>query len=86
VSPQLYKLKILILPLELASPGSVEAGRRGCNCPPRENRADKGLDVSVDETKRGFWIADDCPLHRDVLGPFAGPVSIVARVHKHASQ
>jgi len=67
VTPQMYRFKILVLPLGLASPGSLEAGRRGCNCPSRENRAGKGLDVAPDGAKRGFWIADDCPLHWNSL-------------------
>jgi len=63
----LHYFKILILPSDLAHPGSPEARRRGCTCPSRENRAGNGLEVSVDETKRGFWIVDDCPLHRNTL-------------------
>ena len=63
----LYRFKIFVVPLSLAPPGSTEAGRRGCDCPSRENRGGKGLDVAVDGMRRGFWIGDDCPLHKDIL-------------------
>jgi hypothetical protein len=48
-------------------PASREARRRGCTCPVRENRAGGGWDVSDDDTRKGFWIDEDCDTHRACL-------------------
>jgi len=39
---------------------------RGRTCPVAENRAGAGLAVSDDRKLKGFWIGDDCAIHRNI--------------------
>jgi hypothetical protein len=59
------RFKIVRVDPERPSPASLDARRRGCTCPVSENRAGVGWDVSDDRSLKGFWIADDCPIHHE---------------------
>jgi len=59
------RFKILRLDAEGMLPASQDAQRRGCTCPVAENRAGAGWAVSDDRKLKGFWIADDCAIHRN---------------------
>jgi hypothetical protein len=48
-------------------PGGADARERACRCPVDENRSGAGWEVSSDRTLRGFWIVEDCPMHRQLL-------------------
>jgi hypothetical protein len=48
-------------------PGSADARKRACQCPIDENRSGAGWEVSSDRALRGFWIVEDCPMHRQLL-------------------
>lgn len=47
---------------ENGAPGSDEALAAGCKCPVLDNGHGRG--VGGDGEARGWWISEDCPLHR----------------------
>jgi len=57
--------KILQVSIGAVLPGSTAARKRECTCPIEENRSGAGLEVSADRSRRGFWIDEDCHIHRE---------------------
>jgi hypothetical protein len=58
------RFKILQVDAEGTLPASRDARSRGCTCPLQENRGGGGWAVSDNDALRGFWIAEDCEIHR----------------------
>jgi len=61
------RFKILRVGTTTVTPASRDARAGGCKCPVRENRAGGGWGVSDDETLKGFWINEQCPVHATAL-------------------
>ena len=58
------RFKILRVGATASRPASRDARRRGCTCPVEENRGGGGWDVADDEQLKGFWIDEECVVHR----------------------
>jgi len=61
------RFKILRVGATVSRPASRDARRRGCTCPVPENRGGVGWDVSDDQQLKGFWIDEECVVHRTAL-------------------
>jgi hypothetical protein len=61
------RFKILRIDTVEGSLASLDGRRRGCTCPVSENPAGAGWDISDDRAIKGFWIDDDCPMHRHLM-------------------
>jgi len=57
------RFKILRVGPAVTRPASRDARRRGCTCPPPENRGGVGWDVSDDDDFKGFWVDEQCVVH-----------------------
>jgi len=61
------RFKIVRVGATVARPAGHDARRRGCTCPVPENRGGVGWDVSDDQQLKGFWIDEECVVHRTAL-------------------
>jgi len=61
------RFKIVRVDATVARPAGHDARRHGCTCPVPENRGGVGWDVSDDQQLKGFWIDEECVVHRTAL-------------------